>query len=249
MAEPALFADGVSKAFEGLVALDDVSVALRPGEIAGLIGPNGSGKTTLLNVVSGVLVPDAGRVVINGIDTAGWPAHRVSAIGLMRTFQNIRLFSALTVLENTCVGAAARHSRRPSKGLRSQAFEVLEFLDLVDVSERFAATLPYGLQRRVEIARALAADPDFVLLDEPAAGMNEAESDELLLTIRNLPDRLRRGVLVVDHDLRLIMRLCDRIYVLNEGKLIKEGTPEEVRRDPDVIAAYLGHTEATPRTA
>jgi len=229
-----LIVEQLVKRFRGLSALDGVTLRVREGEIVGLIGPNGSGKTTLLNVASGVMRPTAGRVVVGGVDATGRRPHEVARLGVGRTFQQIRLFAEMTVFENVEVGAVAR----------GQALDgvsaLLERLGLTADADRLAVTLPYGQQRRVEIARALAGRPRFVLLDEPAAGMNESESDELLETIRAIRDDEGCAVLIVDHDLRLIMRLCERIHVLAEGRTICEGTAEDVRRDPGVIQAYLG---------
>ena len=238
-ASPAVLeVEGVEKRFRGLKALDGVSLGVKEGEIVGLIGPNGSGKTTLLNVASGVLQPTAGRVRVAGVDATGKKPHDVAALGVGRTFQQIRLFAEMTVEENVEVGAVARRQDR------ELVDGLLDRLGLAEARHRLATTLPYGGQRRVEIARALAGKPRFLLLDEPAAGMNEAESDALLATIRRVRDEEGCAVLIVDHDLRLIMRLCERIHVLAEGKTICEGTAEDVRRDPAVIEAYLGTSAA-----
>lgn len=221
------------KHFHGVVALAGVSLELRAGEIVGLIGPNGSGKTTLLNVASGLLRPDGGRIEIAGRDATGLAPHAVARLGVGRTFQQIRLFAGMTVEENLTVGALAG-------SVDSDADELLDQMGLAEVRDREAATLPYGQQRRVEIARALAGGPQFLLLDEPGAGLNETESDQLLTTIRRIRDQRGCAVLIVDHDLRLIMRLCERIHVLAEGRVIGAGAPEEVRSDRAVIDAYLG---------
>jgi ABC-type branched-subunit amino acid transport system ATPase component len=223
----------VAKHFRGVVALDGVSLELRDREIVGLIGPNGSGKTTLLNVASGLLQPDRGRIEIAGQDATGLAPHRLARLGIGRTFQQIRLFAGMSVEENLAVGALAGDAD-------SDADELLDQMGLANVRDRDAATLPYGQQRRVEIARALAGGPRFLLLDEPGAGLNEAESDELLTTIKRIRDQRGCALLIVDHDLRLIMRLCERIHVLAEGRMIGAGAPEEVRRDSAVIDAYLG---------
>jgi branched-chain amino acid transport system permease protein len=206
---------------------------VRPGEILGLIGPNGSGKTTLLNVVSGVSHPTSGRVELISHEIAGLPAHRIAAMGLSRTFQNIRLFGQLTVREN--VEAAAP----PGTGAEG-VDAVLAWFDLTAHAREKAVNLPYGMQRRLEIARAVVRRPTLLLLDEPAAGMNEIESDGLLENIRRIRSELNCSVVVVDHDLRLIMKLCDRIQVLDQGRTIGAGTPREVAQDPAVVEAYLG---------
>lgn len=221
------------KHFSGVVALAGVSLELRGREIVGLIGPNGSGKTTLLNVASGLLRPDRGRIELAGRDATGLAPHRFARFGVGRTFQQIRLFAGMSVEENLAVGALAGDAD-------SDSDELLDLMGLAEVRDRDAATLAYGQQRRVEIARALAGGPRFLLLDEPGAGLNEAESDELLTTIKRIRDQRGCAVLIVDHDLRLIMRLCERIHVLAEGRMIGAGAPEEVRRDRAVIDAYLG---------
>ena len=224
-------------------ALDSVSLTVAEGEIVGLIGPNGSGKTTLLNVASGVLQPTAGHIRVGATDATGRKPHSFARLGVGRTFQQIRLFSDMTVRENVIVGAVAR--ARSAGGVD----DLLERIGLLSVADRGAATLAYGLQRRVEIARALAGEPRFLLLDEPAAGMNETESDDLLATIRAVREERGLGVLLVDHDLRLIMRLCERIHVLAEGRTICEGSPQDVRSDHGVIEAYLGTAAAVASVA
>ncbi len=231
---------GVGVTFSGLEALRGIDLSLVQGEIVGLIGPNGSGKTTLLNVLSGVIVPTTGRVEIDGRDVTRWPAHRVAARGVARTFQNIRLFGQMSVLENVEVGAALQPGRPGGAALRRAARAVLAETGLSGVADRRARTLPYGIRRRLEIARALATRPAFLLLDEPAAGANEAESDELRMLIAELRRAHGLGILIVEHDLRLIMRLADRIVVLNEGARIAEGSAHDVSTDPAVREAYLG---------
>jgi ABC-type branched-subunit amino acid transport system ATPase component len=237
-----LDAVAVTKNFAGVHALRGVTMRLREGTVVGLIGPNGSGKTTLLNCVSGAFPPTSGSISLDGEPIGGRPAHLLARRGVVRTFQNVRLFDGLTVLQNVQVSAVAagKVKRRRS---REYAREVLERLGLGDLEDRYAGTLSYGDQRRLEIARALAASPRFLLLDEPAAGMNEAESDGLRESIERIRCEQGCGVLVVDHDLRLIMRLCEHIYVLNEGVVISEGEPDAVRRDPTVLAAYVGDEE------
>jgi ABC-type branched-subunit amino acid transport system ATPase component len=237
-----LAAVAVTKNFAGVHALRGVTLRLREGTVVGLIGPNGSGKTTLLNCVSGVFPPTSGAISLDGEPIGGRPAHQLARRGVVRTFQNVRLFDGLTVLQNVQVSAVAA-GKVPRRRSREYASDVLERLGLGDLEDRYAGTLSYGDQRRLEIARALAASPRFLLLDEPAAGMNEAESDGLRESIERIRGEQGCGVLVVDHDLRLIMRLCEHIYVLNEGVLISEGEPDAVRRDPTVLAAYVGDEE------
>jgi len=230
---PILLGTDVAKSFQGVDALAGVDIEVRPDEIMGLIGPNGSGKTTLLNAVSGVSHPTRGEVVFLGTDVSHRKPHQIADAGLSRTFQNIRLFSQLTVREN--VEAAA-----PRGTTDQEVLGVLRWFELLDLEREKAVNLPYGRQRRLEIARAVVRRPALLLLDEPAAGMNEAESDELLGNIRRIRSELGCSVVVVDHDLRLIMQLCDRIQVLDQGRTIGLGTPSEIAQDPAVIEAYLG---------
>jgi len=236
---PALLeAVAVSVEFAGLRALDHVSLRLAPGEILGLIGPNGSGKTTLVNVVTGQLRPTEGRVLCNGDDITGLPPRAIAGRGIARSFQIVRLFRNLTVRENVEAGAIARGLRRPAA--RSVADSLLADFGLGARAEEFAGNLSYGDERRVEIARALAAAPTFLLLDEPAAGMNEVETQRLLELLADLPEAQKLGLLIIDHDMPLIMRLCHRLHVLASGRTIAEGDVASVRRSPEVIAAYLG---------
>jgi ABC-type branched-subunit amino acid transport system ATPase component len=230
------------KRFGGVQALRGVSLRLAPGEIAGLIGPNGSGKTTLLNCLSGVFAPTAGRILLDGATIEGRSANRIARAGVIRTFQNIRLFAGLSAVRNVEISALAA-GRVPHRRSRARALQLLGELGIRELAERDAGTLSYGDQRRLEIARALAAEPRFLLLDEPAAGMNEAESDALRASIERIREERGCGVLVVEHDLRLIMQLCETIHVLNEGALIARGAPDEVRSDPAVVAAYIGQAE------
>ena len=229
---------GVSKDFSGLRALDGVSLQVTEGEILGLIGPNGSGKTTLINVITGLYPATAGRVSCEGADLTNRPAYRIARAGIARTFQTIRLFRELTVRENVEAAAVSLGARR-SEG-RRQANAVLGEMGLSGWADQRAGALPYGLERRVEVARALALKPRFLLLDEPAAGLNEEESDDLLEILAGIPAEKSLGMLIVDHDMRLIMRLCHRLHVLSYGRTIGEGTPEQVRAVPAVIEAYLG---------
>jgi ABC-type branched-subunit amino acid transport system ATPase component len=232
----------VTKRFGGVEALRSVSLTVPERKIVGLIGPNGSGKTTLLNCLSGVFPPTSGRILLDGEPLTTRAGHRVARAGVVRTFQNIRLFGSLTALQNVEVGALGAGRVRRGRS-RDYALEVLDRLGIAHLADRWAATLSYGDQRRLEVARALAGAPRFLLLDEPAAGMNDMESTELRGSIEAIRSELECGILVVEHDLRLIMQLCDTIYVLNEGELISRGTPGEVRSDPAVIAAYIGEEE------
>jgi ABC-type branched-subunit amino acid transport system ATPase component len=241
--------ESVSKDFAGVHALSDVSLQLDEGDILAVIGPNGSGKTTLINVISGVIRPSSGRIVVEGKVLSSLPSYRVARAGLARTFQNIRLFKDMTVLENVETAAARSVRSRGFSRPRRVSRAALALLGLDPVAHTIVSTLPYGAQRRVEIARAIATQPRFLFLDEPAAGLNEAESDELLGLIGTLRGQLGCGVLVVDHDMRLIMRVSKRIHVLNEGKTLVEGAPEQVRHNEAVIQAYLGADYKTDSAA
>ena len=232
----------LSKYFVGLRALDGVSFTLARGEILGLIGPNGSGKTTLINVVTGLLPATSGQVFVDGQEITNKKPYQIAHAGLARTFQTIRLFRELTVLENVEVAGVSMGLSRADA--RKRALEVLEEIGVARWAEMRAGALPYGLERRVEVARALATQPSFLFLDEPAAGLNEDESEELLKILVSIPSQKNLGMLIVDHDMRLIMRLCQRLHVLNFGKTIGEGTPEEVRKIPAVLQAYLGKAAA-----
>ncbi len=228
----------VTKRFEGLAALQNVSLSLKQGEILGLIGPNGSGKTTLINVITGLLPANGGQILVGPIDITNKPSYRVAHTGISRTFQTIRLFHELTVQENVEVAAlSVGFSRREAHAAAAQA---LAEMGISRWSSSRAGELPYGLERRVEVSRALAMKPKFLLLDEPAAGLNEEESNQLMDILRPIPEQKALGMLIVDHDMRLIMGLCHRLHVLNYGKTIGEGSPEEVRKIPAVVQAYLG---------
>jgi branched-chain amino acid transport system ATP-binding protein len=224
--------------FEGVLALKAVDLEVRPGEILGLIGPNGAGKTTLLNAISGFVTLHAGRVLLDGSDVTKWKPHRRARRGLARSFQATRLFPDLTVMEH--VEAAALAATRSRAEARSPAVELLQRIHLADHADARARTLSAGDQHRLGVLRALAIGPRYLLLDEPAAGLNEAESEELVAFVRGIRDDFGCGVLVIDHDMRVIMPLCERIQVLNYGGSIAIGTPEEIRSDPKVITAYLG---------
>ena len=237
-----LVVEAVSKHFYQLRAVEQVSLRLARGEILGLIGPNGSGKTTLINVITGVLPATSGRVTVEGVEITGWKAYRIARAGLARTFQRVRLFGGLRVLENIAVAAMSVGVAR-REAFRS-AHALLEEFGLGRWADIEATALPYGHERVVEVARALAMRPRFLFLDEPAAGLDEDESEELLRRLSPLPARRNLGVLIVDHDMHLIMRLCHRLHVLNYGQTIAQGTPEEVRGVPQVIEAYLGTTGA-----
>jgi branched-chain amino acid transport system ATP-binding protein len=237
-ATDSLVVDGVTKDFVGLRALDGVSLELNRGEILGLIGPNGSGKTTLINVISGLMPATAGRVTADGTVLTGMPAHKVARAGIARTFQAVRLFRGLTVRENIEVAALGMGVGRTEA--RRRADELLEEFRLGPWSDVLAGTLPYGRERSLELARALATGASYLLLDEPAAGLNEQEGDALLGLLAGMPAARGCGILVIDHDMRLIMRLCRRLHVLASGRTIAEGTAEEIRRSPAVIEAYLG---------
>jgi len=224
--------------FQGLRAIDGVSLRLRRGEVLGLIGPNGAGKTTLVNVLTGFQQVDSGDVRLAGADIARWKPHERSRRGLVRTFQSVLPFGGLTALENVEAGAMATGISR--KAAREAAFEVLGSLGLADKARRRVDTLPFGEERRVGIARAIAMKPQFLLMDEPAAGLNDAESDDLLDVIHRIRSEIDCGVLLIEHRMSLVFRLCDRIQVLQQGATIAIGTPDQIRADPKVRLAYLG---------
>ena len=249
----ALEARGLAKRFGGVEALSDYNLVLAPGQLLGLIGPNGAGKTTVFNLLTGVIQPTEGGIWIDGKPLAGKPAQAFAAAGIARTFQNIRLFAAMSVLENVMVPLHRSHGadlvstllalpafRRREREIAERAMAMLELLGLDRMAEQRAADLAYGDQRRVEIARALAGTPSVLLLDEPSAGMNPNETAEIVELISRVHRDFGISMVVVEHDMKLIMRLSQELQVLNRGRVLAAGSPAEVQADPEVIAAYLG---------
>lgn len=251
--KPMLKVEGLTKSFGGLRAVHNIDLELHPGDLAGLIGPNGAGKTTVFNLLTGVYIPTSGNIIFNGQEIGGLAPHVINQMGIARTFQNIRLFPSLTVLENVCI---AYHSHAgysiqdavlrtgnfeaKEKELIEKAQDFLSIFRLEDQQGEIARNLPYGKQRRLEIARALAADPKLLCLDEPAAGMNPAESVALMDLIHFIRDRFKLTILLIEHQMRVVMGVCEKITVMDFGEKIAYGVPKEIQSNPRVVEAYLG---------
>ena len=254
--QPVLDVRNLGIDFGGLTAVDGFNMTIGPTEISGLIGPNGAGKTTIFNLLTSVYQPTRGSILLNGVDTKGMTTAKVNRLGIARTFQNIRLFTEMTALDNVKVGMhnsikcsfASSLLRLPpyfkaEKAADKKAMELLDFMGLTDVADTKAGSLPYGVQRRLEIARALATDPSIILLDEPAAGMNPSETAELMEQIRRIRDTFQIAIFLIEHDMNLVMGVCEGIVVVNYGRIIAKGTPEQIKTNPAVIEAYLGRKD------
>lgn len=257
MADAILKTEDVMIKFGGLTAVSGFTIEAERGSISSLIGPNGAGKTTCFNIITGFYKPTSGRVIFNGKDVTGMPPHLVCKTGIARTFQDIRLFSGGTVLQNVMTACWVRQRapwwsaplmlpvfRREEREIRERSMELLAAVGLDSLAPEVATGLPYGAQRRLEIARALATGPELLLLDEPAAGMNPQESLELMSFIRSIRDRFKVTILMIEHDMKVVMGVSEWIRVLDYGQLIAEGTPDEIKKNPRVIEAYLGKEAA-----
>ena len=244
----------LSISFGGLRAVDNFNLQINEGELYGLIGPNGAGKTTVFNLLTGVYKPNEGSIILDGKNITGKKTIDINRAGIARTFQNIRLFKSMTVLENIEIAFHTRMHytlfdtllrtkkyRNAERGARERALEILSVFGMQDMADQGADSLPYGMQRRLEICRALAASPKVLLLDEPAAGMNPTETHDLMETIGIIREKFGTTILLIEHDMKFVMGICERIYVLNYGSIIAHGTPDEIKRNPEVITAYLGN--------
>ena len=255
MSEVILKTEHITQRFGGLVALSDVSMEVRSGEIIGIIGPNGAGKTTLFNVITGMYTATEGSVSLLGQNVTGWKPHKITSLGFARTFQNIRLYPRMSVRDNVISGMHChtksgilasifntKGKRLEDKKCEEEADEILKILDIYKDRFEMSTSLPYGSQRKLEIARALATHPKLLLLDEPAAGMNEQETEDLANIVHRLKD-MGYTILLIEHDMKFVMNICERLYVLNNGCMIASGTPDQIKADPVVIEAYLGTEE------
>ena len=257
--------DRLSIIFGGLTAVDKVSFNVKPGSVFSIIGPNGAGKTTIFNCISGLYRPDSGSIFFKGEDITGFKPHRIAKKGIARTFQNIELFSRMTTMENLMLGrhihmktgvwSGSTFFRRGSKAAqeeiehRGQVERIIDLLDLQSARNQFVGGLPYGTQKLIELGRALALEPELLLLDEPSAGMNSEEKQDLIFWIKDIQDELGVTILLIEHDMKMVMDISDRILAINFGKPITEGNPEEVQKHPEVLKAYLGEDEIIEQPA
>lgn len=264
MSLPILELKNISVSFGGVRAVQDISLRIERGEFIGLIGPNGAGKTTIFNLITNSVQPTRGQILFNGKNITGLSPDRINHLGISRTFQNIRLFQNMTVFDNVAMGMYSRtmyslldaflqtsRARKADQDVRRRTEELLELVGLQNLSKEKAGSLPYGKQRRLELARALASEPALLLLDEPAAGMNEEECADLVRLIRGIHQNYGQTILLIEHHMNVVMELCAeyRIYVLHLGQILASGTPEEIQRNPEVIRAYLGERSVRNATA